>query len=143
MFKPIRSCIFAGALACALTGTVLAAGPLKPVDNPAPIAAKGIEQTQALNAVKNAAQLRKFRVVSTHGNVVKLAYPSGPRAQKFEAQFDVVYEGSKIAVKYASSRGLDAGPCQNDAKQICLHRNVNKWMANLASDITKELGRAH
>lgn len=96
-----------------------------------------------LNAVKNAAQLRKFRVVSTHGNVVKLAYPSGPRAQKFEAQFDVVYEGSKIAVKYASSRGLDAGPCQNDAKQICLHRNVNKWMANLASDITKELGRAH
>ena len=95
------------------------------------------------NAVKNAAQLRKFRVVSTHGNVVKLAYPSGPRAQKFEAQFDVVYEGSKIAVKYASSRGLDAGPCQNDAKQICLHRNVNKWMANLASDITKELGRAH
>ena len=98
---------------------------------------KGIGQTQALNAVKNAAQLRKFRVVSTHGNVVKLAYPSGPRAQKFEAQFDVVYEGSKIAVKYASSRGLDAGPCQNDAKQICLHRNVNKWMANLASDITK------
>lgn len=76
MFKPIRSCIFAGALACALTGTVLAAGPLKPVDNPAPIAAKGIGQTQALNAVKNAAQLRKFRVVSTHGNVVKLAYPS-------------------------------------------------------------------
>ena len=96
MFKPIKSCIFAGALACALTGTVLAAGPLKPVDNPAPIAAKGIGQTQALNAVK-----------------------------------------------YASSRGLDAGPCQNDAKQICLHRNVNKWMANLASDITKELGRAH
>ena len=46
-------------------------------------------------------------------------------------------------MKYASSRGLDAGPCQNDAKQICLHRNVNKWMANLASDITKELGRAH
>ena len=87
--------------------------------------------------------MRKFRVVSTHGNVVKLAYPSGPRAQKFEAQFDVVYEGSKIAVKYASSRGLDAGPCQNDAKQTCLHRNVNKWMANLASDITKELGRAH
>lgn len=55
MFKPIKSCIFAGALACALTGTVLAAGPLKPVDNPAPIAAKGIGQTQALNAVKNAA----------------------------------------------------------------------------------------
>lgn len=50
MFKPIKSCIFAGALACALTGTVLAAGPLKPVDNPAPIAAKGIGQTQALNA---------------------------------------------------------------------------------------------
>ena len=66
MFKPIKSCIFAGALACALTGTVLAAGPLKPVDNPAPIAAKGIGQTQALNAVKKAAQLRKFRVVSTH-----------------------------------------------------------------------------
>ena len=44
MFKPIKSCIFAGALACALTGTVLAAGPLKPVDNRAPIAAKGIGQ---------------------------------------------------------------------------------------------------
>lgn len=101
MFKPIRSSIFAGALACALTGTVLAAGPLRPVDNPAPIAARGIGQTQALNAVKNAAHLRKFRLVSTHGNVVKLAYPSGPRAQKFEAQFDVIYEGSKIAVKYA------------------------------------------
>lgn len=143
MFKPIRSSIFAGALACALTGTVLAAGPLRPVDNPAPIAARGIGQTQALKAVKNAAHLRKFRLVSTHGNVVKLAYPSGPRAQKFEAQFDVIYEGSKIAVKYASSRGLDAGPCQNDAKQICLHRNVNKWMANLASDITRELSRAH
>lgn len=81
MFKPIRSSIFAGVLACALTGTVLAAGPLKPVDNPAPIAARGIGQTQALNAVKNAAHMRKFRVVSTHGNVVKLAYPSGPRAQ--------------------------------------------------------------
>ena len=64
------------------TGTVLAAGPLKPVDNPAPIAAKGIGQTQALNAVKNAAQLRKFRVVSTHGNVVKLAYPKADLALK-------------------------------------------------------------
>ena len=65
MFKPIKSCIFAGALACALTGTVLAAGPLKPVDNPAPIAAKGIGQTQALNAVKTVLSVRMATSLSS------------------------------------------------------------------------------
>ena len=135
----IKQILVAGALAGALVGTAFAGGRLIPIENPAPIAANGVAKADVIKGIHSAAKMRNFRIAETQDNVVKLAYPAGARAQKYEAFFDVTYTGKAVEVKYASSHGLDAGPCKEDANQICIHRNVNKWMRNLASDIRNQL----
>lgn len=96
-------------------------------------------------AVLQAAQARRWRVVRDEPGAVTLAYPTGKKAQAFEATVRVNYDDKTFRIEYLSSRGLDERQGCNDGTQgyrediVCAHRNINKWMANLDRDIQRFL----
>ena len=106
-----------------------------------------VTQNKMHSAVLDAAQLRKWRVVSDKPGVMTLAYPGSAKAVHFEAIVKVTYDNDSYQVSYVSSRGLDEKKgCRNsqnkyDEDLICVHRNVNRWMNNLSADIMNSLYR--
>ncbi|MDO5530944.1 hypothetical protein [Sutterella sp.] len=86
-------------------------------------------------AIGRSAIARSFRIVSEKPGVTRLAYPANARAAKYEMIVDVEYTGTTYTVNYVSSYGLDAAPCKNNPSQTCGHRNITRWIANLAKDI--------
>lgn len=125
-------------LSCSLlfAGAASAGGAPVPLQLPPPVEKHGLSAGDFQQLVKQAATLRKFRVADANGNRVRLAYPTGARSAKFEATFDVTYRDGKIWIELSSSRGLNEGPCSNGSNVTCIHRNVNRWMKNLAADLT-------
>lgn len=135
----LKRLLIAAALSGALAGSALAGGRLVPVENPAPVATGTRTPAEVSKIVVRASAVRGFRVVEVRPDRVRLAYPTGARAERYEATIDVLIGGGQAAVRYAESRGLGASPCSSDPKKTCIHRNVPKWMSNLAGDIRRQL----
>lgn len=101
------------------------------------------------DAIIRAAQMRKWRIVSDEPGLVTLAYPGSAKAIHFEATVKVAYDSRHYKISYVSSRGLgEKKGCVNpqleghnkyDDNAVCVHRNVNRWMNNLSTDILKIL----
>ena len=126
-----------------------------PLQNPPESAVtSGLTLGDVKKAVLSAAQFRRWRVVADEPGVMTLAYPSTAKAAQFELTARVEYDEKSFRVVYASSYGLEEGPCRQAAsgdpyaqtsgngKTMCLHRNVNKWLANLRLDIARNLSLA-
>lgn len=101
-------------------------------------------------AVLQAAQLRQFKIVSEKPGLMTVAYPMGAKAEKFLATYNVKYDADSFEVVYVSSYGLGDRVGCNDPKAMtknnwrdvpCYHRNVGRWMTNLAYDIDRLLAR--
>ena len=87
-------------------------------------------------AILKPAALRSWRIVQEAPGSVVLAYPDNQRATRYEATFEVLYSAKSYRIRYLSSYGLDEKPnCEGTTP--CLHRNVNKWVANLNMDIQR------
>jgi hypothetical protein len=56
------------------------------------------------------------------------------RVRQHRAVIEITYTNSEFNIDYVESANLDAGP---DG----IHRNYNRWIANLESDIRSELSR--
>lgn len=128
-----KSLLIGGAAALLLSGCV---GTLPPVKNPSAVAISA-QPAVIKTAIKRAADARQWRVVEERPGLVRLAYPGTAKAEHFEMIADVEYTGKGYSVEYVSSRGLDAAPCRDNPKETCIHRNVNKWLQNLSSDILR------
>ena len=113
-------------------------GTLPPVQNPNAVAVSASPAVMKA-AITSAADLRQWRIVEEKPGLVRLAYPGTAKAEHFEMIADVEYTKKGYSVEYVSSRGLDAGPCKDNPKQTCIHRNVNKWLQNLSSDILRSI----
>ena len=72
-----------------------------------------------------------------------LAYPSGPKAEHFQATYNIEYDAHTYRIKYISSYGLDENigcpSAQDRASSTCAHRNVNNWQIKLGRDIARVL----
>lgn len=139
MQRPIRSALLGLALASALI--LAGCGATVPVRTMSQgYVTEGTPVATVHDAVLRAAELRYWRVVSDDPGVVTLAYPSGPKAQHFEAIVRVNYDARNFRVEYVSSRGLnEERGCGKNENAVCAHRNVNNWMINLDKDIRRFL----
>ena len=55
---------------------------------------------------------------------------------KHQAEIEIPYSASSYSIIHLSSQGLNYNPSRQT-----IHRNFNRWIANLALDIQRELGR--
>ena len=139
----IRKSLVAASLAAALL--LSGCGTTTPLKNPEPTTIT-VEATPAnvRDAIIDSAYSRNWRIVNQRSGEVQLAYPSGAKAQHFEAIVKVTYSADQYAISYMSSRGLDERiGCGSHEDVTCLHRNVNRWMNNLNKDILSRLYRKY
>ncbi len=130
--------ITAAALSAAAVMLLSGCGPTTLVLPSEQTVSANFQQSDIHAAILDAANARAWRVVSDKPGTVRLAYPSNNRATKYEATFDVVYTKTGYKIKYVKSYGLDEKPnCAGDMP--CIHRNVNKWVSNLNTDIQRFL----
>ena len=105
------------------------------VDRPVPIAADGssrnIEEVQA--AVINGCNNRGWTPVMDGDAQVKCSISLRGR---HHAEVLIPFSESTFSILLSSSEGLKYNP----SKQT-IHRNYNRWVANLALEIQRELGR--
>lgn len=97
---------------------------------------------QARSCVLAAAQQRHWRLVEDKDGRILLAYPgTGPRAEKHQVVVRVDYDAKSFKLSYVSSFGLDEDRACRQAKDtpdetdLCIHRRVPAWFANLTNDI--------
>lgn len=133
------------ALLLAGCGTTMPQRPLPEKSVPA-----DISQADIREAVLKAVGMRKWMLVSEKPGLITVAYPSGAKAAKFQATYNVKYDADSYEVTYVSSYGLDERVGCNDPKATtkntwrdvpCVHRKVFLWMRNLSKDIDQILIR--
>ena len=92
-------------------------------------------------AIKQAAQMRKWGIVSDQPGKVLLVYPTNNRSLHYQATVSVTYGKGSYKVEYVKSRGLDEkrNGCYGKEGVVCVHRNVNRWIANLGKDLNRLL----
>lgn len=92
-------------------------------------------------AIKQAAQLRKWGIKSDEPGRVLLVYPTNNRSLHYQATIGVTYANGSYKVEYVSSRGLNEKKqgCYGQEGVVCAHRNVNRWIANLGKDLRRLL----
>lgn len=119
------------AMAGVLTGCTSA-----PLHNPTPSAIPEAKTADIRSAIVTAATSRHWNIVKANSDHFLLSYPSGAKAQSFEVIVRVDYDKEGYQVSYVSSRGLDEQSADKTKdEKIHIHRNVNRWMANLNKDI--------
>lgn len=96
-------------------------------------------QSDIRTAILSAASVRHWRVVEDVPGRVRVSYPSNERTVNYEATFDVNYSKTGYNIKYVKSYGLGEKLNCNGTDQLCIHRNVSKWVANLNADIQRFL----
>lgn len=132
-----RICLLASTFACA--AILAGCGAPQPLHvPPEQTLGSGLSSNDVRAAILSAAQKRHWRIVSDQSDVIELAYPSNARSSKYEVIFAVHYTDRSYNIAYVSSRGLDEKLNCKGATP-CLHRNVNKWVANLNMDIQSAL----
>lgn len=57
----------------------------------------------------------------------------------------VTYGKGSYKVEYVKSRGLDEkrNGCYGKEGVVCVHRNVNRWIANLGKDLNRILSQSY
>ena len=55
---------------------------------------------------------------------------------RHQAEIEIPFSATRFSIIHASSLGLDYNPSRQT-----IHRNFNRWIANLALEIQRELGR--
>ena len=145
MQKTLLALGLSAALLLAGCGTTMPQRPLPEKSVPA-----NISQADIRDAVIQAVSMRNWKLVSEKPGLVTVAYPSGAKAAKFQATYNVKYDADSYEITYVSSYGLDERVGCNDPKATtknnwrdvpCYHRNVNRWMVNLSYDIDRILSR--
>lgn len=137
-----RRLLIAAAAAAVFTTTV-------PTLQAAPVAVINSYEMSGLNAsaariheaIRQAAQLRKWGIKSDEPGKVLLVYPTNNRSLHYQATIGVTYKEGSYKVEYVSSRGLSEkrDGCYGNQGVVCAHRNVNRWIANLGKDLQRLL----
>ena len=100
--------------------------------------ASNVSQKEIREAILKAATRRNWRIVKDASGSIVLAYPANQRSARYDATFEVIYSDKSYRIRYLSSYGLDE-KLNCEGSTPCLHRNVNKWVANLNMDIQRYL----
>lgn len=132
--------LLAGALAC--TAILAGCSTSRPLFvPPEQNMAASLPTSEVRSAIITAALSRQWRIVSEEPGVITLAYPSNARSAKYELTVVVHHADKSYKIDYARSRGLDE-KVNCEGTTPCVHRNVNRWIANLNQDIKRELAIA-
>lgn len=108
---------------------------MAPLEEPSPVSAPAsCSSAQVRDAVRQAAVLLHFKIVSATEDSIRLSYPDNPaKRAKFHADFEVRYSEKGFEVRYLTSQGLsEQMGCFNQPGVRCAHRNVTRWMRNLS-----------
>jgi hypothetical protein len=119
------------ALLLSLTLSALVGCTSKPIEN--------IQQTVPGASVRSSADMQQaiVRALNKREWLVQRVSPIDIQAEitqrgRHHAEISIPYSASQFAIQYRDSWGLD----QQDGK---IHRNYNRWVDNLRSDILQEL----
>lgn len=119
------------ALLLSLTLSALVGCTSKPIEN--------IQQTVPGASVRSSADMQQaiVRALNKREWLVQRVSPIEIQAEitqrgRHHAEISIPYSASQFAIQYRDSWGLD----QQDGK---IHRNYNRWVDNLRSDILQEL----
>jgi hypothetical protein len=121
------------ALLLALPTATFAAEPIKNlVDVPLPIKVDGSPRTlqEVRQAIVQGCQVRGWTPVDDGPQKIRASILV--RAKHY-AEVDIPYTTTSYSITYRSSKVLDY-----DEKKQKIHRNYNKWVFNLSSDIQKQ-----
>lgn len=95
----------------------------------------GSSLSRVHNIVLDAALGKDWEVLKDNKGRMRLRYAKG---SKFHADIEVVYSGSQFQIRYVDSHGL--GYERKNGKAY-IHRNYNKWIANLAKIIRNQANK--
>jgi hypothetical protein len=119
------------ALLLSLTLSALVGCTSKPIEN--------IQQTVPGASVRSSADMQQaiVRALNKREWLVQRVSPIDIQAEitqrgRHHAEISIPYSASQFAIQYRDSWGLD----QQDGK---IHRNYNRWVDNLRTDILREL----
>jgi hypothetical protein len=119
------------ALLLSLTLSALVGCTSKPIEN--------IQQTVPGASVRSSADMQQaiVRALNKREWLVQRVSPIDIQAEitqrgRHHAEISIPYSASQFAIQYRDSWGLD----QQDGK---IHRNYNRWVDNLRTDILQEL----
>ena len=137
----LRRTVLAAAAAAMLTAAspALLAAPSREV---VPYEVSGLKSSakEIHEAILKAVPMRKWGVCSDEPGKVTVIYPTNTRAKQYQAVVSVTYADGYFKVDYVSSRGLnEERGCKDNPNAVCVHRNVNRWIANLGKDIVNLL----
>ena len=137
-----RSTLIVAATAALLLsmGTMLQAAPVAEVISYDQSGLKASDE-RIHQAIKQAAEMRKWGIISDKPGKVLLVYPTNNRSLHYQATVSVTYGKGSYKVEYVKSRGLDERPngCYGKEGVVCVHRTVNRWIANLGKDLNRLL----
>ena len=102
---------------------------------------QAFEQKAVAGVVLDAARAKGWEVLKQEPGNVTLTYPStnNKRYQTIHAVVRVEYDDKSFRIVHVSDYGLEKEPCNSAPEQLCIHRNYNRWIANLDLQIRNRL----
>lgn len=135
-YKHLALSVVIGAVA--LTGCTI-----KPmlIHEPTPFMIKAPVSQQSLEtAIVKAALSKDWQVVNKAPGKITLTYPgiNTPRYKVINTVVRVEYDTKTYRIVHVSERGLEKAACVGEPETQCIHRNYNRWIANLDLQIQKQ-----